>query len=129
MTHFNFTKSGLQTVGSAANNRLSAALAHMARGLDAYQHVNHQIELGFMGSRRDANSHLGLVGRELFIYPVRPRTPPPELSAGSWNWNVAPCGRLGLAQNCPPWASMIVLQIESPMPMPLDFVVKNGAKI
>jgi hypothetical protein len=36
---------------------------------------------------------------------------------------MAPHGRLGLARNCPPWASMIVLQIESPMPMPLDFVV------
>jgi hypothetical protein len=44
-------------------------------------------------------------------------------SAGSRNWKMAPCGRLGLARNCPPWASMIVLQIESPMPMPLDFVV------
>jgi len=44
-------------------------------------------------------------------------------SAGNRNWKIAPCGRLGLARNCPPWASMIVLQIESPMPMPLDFVV------
>jgi hypothetical protein len=44
-------------------------------------------------------------------------------SAGSRNWKMAPCGRLGLAHNWPPWTSMIVLQIESPMPIPLDFVV------
>src|SRR5882757_7148490 len=45
---------------------------------------------------------------------------------GRVNCNVAPWGRFAVAQSRPPWASMIERQIESPIPMPLDLVVKKA---
>src|SRR3954467_7044762 len=46
---------------------------------------------------------------------------------GSVNSNVAPKGTFGVTHSRPPWASMIERQIESPIPMPLDFVVKKAS--
>ena len=43
--------------------------------------------------------------------------------AGKVNWNIAPRGRLASAHKRPPWASMMDRQIESPIPIPLVFVV------
>jgi hypothetical protein len=39
---------------------------------------------------------------------------------------VAPWGTFAVAHSRPPWASMIERQIESPIPMPLDLVVKKA---
>jgi hypothetical protein len=38
------------------------------------------------------------------------------------NWKTAPRGSFGLAHNRPPFASMIDLHIDSPIPKPPDFV-------
>src|SRR5712671_5340756 len=45
------------------------------------------------------------------------------VGAGIVNRNRAPCDACPVAHSRPPWASMIERQIESPMPMPFDFVV------
>src|ERR1700692_1084465 len=39
---------------------------------------------------------------------------------------MAPWGMVAVAHSRPPWASMIERQIESPIPMPPDLVVKKG---
>src|SRR5277367_3098312 len=44
---------------------------------------------------------------------------------GRVNWTVAPCGSWGAAQIRPPCNSMIERQIDSPIPMPPDLVVKK----
>src|ERR1700693_4047789 len=41
---------------------------------------------------------------------------------------MAPWGTFAVANSRPPWASMIERQIESPIPMPLDLVVKKALK-
>ena len=48
-------------------------------------------------------------------------------ASGTVNVKAAPWGSLGVAQRRPPWASTIERQIESPMPMPLGFVVKKAS--
>ena len=53
----------------------------------------------------------------------------PQLASaetGSRTRNAAPRSGLFVAQRMPPWASTIVRAIESPMPRPSAFVVKNG---
>jgi hypothetical protein len=40
---------------------------------------------------------------------------------------IAPRGTLGLAHNCPLWASMIDWQIDRPSPKPPGFVVFEGS--
>src|SRR5262245_58253654 len=40
-----------------------------------------------------------------------------------------PYGVAGVAQSFPPWASMMLRQIDSPMPMPVDLVVNKGSKM
>jgi hypothetical protein len=40
---------------------------------------------------------------------------------------VVPWGTFAVAHSRPPWASTIERQIESPIPMPLDLVVKKGS--
>src|ERR1700686_2953155 len=45
---------------------------------------------------------------------------------GRVNCNVAPWGTFAVAHSLPPWASMIERQTESPIPMPLDLVVKKA---
>lgn len=42
------------------------------------------------------------------------------------NWNTEPRGVLGKTDSMPSWASMIDRQIDSPIPMPPDLVVKSG---
>ncbi|BCG94114.1 hypothetical protein MesoLj131a_29780 [Mesorhizobium sp. 131-2-1] len=42
---------------------------------------------------------------------------------GKVNWNMAPVGAFVSAHNRAPWASMIERQMDSPMPVPLGFVV------
>jgi hypothetical protein len=42
---------------------------------------------------------------------------------GMLNWKIAPHGTFGLAHNLPPCASMIDLQMDSPIPIPVAFVV------
>jgi hypothetical protein len=39
---------------------------------------------------------------------------------------IVPPPGLGATVICPPWASMIVREIDSPTPMPCRFVVTNG---
>jgi hypothetical protein len=43
--------------------------------------------------------------------------------------SAVPCGARGATHSCPPWASMIDRQIESPIPRPSGFVVKKGSKM
>ena len=47
---------------------------------------------------------------------------------GRLNRKTAPRGSFAEAHSCPSCASMIERQIESPIPMPLDLVVKNELK-
>ena len=49
--------------------------------------------------------------------------------AGNVNSNVLPAPELRLAHMRPPCCSMIDRQIDSPMPMPWDLVVKNASKM
>src|SRR5580693_2661329 len=51
------------------------------------------------------------------------------ISMGSVNWKVAPRPELALAHKRPPCDSMIDRLIESPIPVPSGFVVKNASKI
>jgi hypothetical protein len=48
---------------------------------------------------------------------------------GIVNRNSVPCGVHGEAQSRPPCASIILRQIDSPMPMPADLVVNSGSKM
>ena len=52
-----------------------------------------------------------------------------ELLPCKVNWNTAPRGMFGDTDKRPSWASMIARQIDSPIPMPSDLVVKSGLKI
>src|SRR5260221_2203378 len=80
-----------------------------------------------------------LLGSQGGFYRSRDRLPPARLgrglgqepfgaAVGTMNWKTAPRGDCGDAQRRPPWASTIDRQIDSPMPMPLGFVVKKGSK-
>jgi hypothetical protein len=51
------------------------------------------------------------------------KTHDPTGTAGRVNRNTAPRGSLASAHSRPPWALMMERQIDSPIPMPLDFVV------
>src|SRR5450755_583230 len=50
-------------------------------------------------------------------------------TVGNVNRNVAPSVALFSAQMRPPCASIMVRETDSPIPMPLAFVVKNGSKM
>ena len=50
-------------------------------------------------------------------------------SAGSINQKTAPCGLFGATHTRPSCASIIERQIDRPIPIPPDFVVKNGSNI
>jgi hypothetical protein len=45
---------------------------------------------------------------------------------GSANWKVAPYPAFGVAHSRPPCASTMERQIDNPIPMPADFVVKKA---
>src|SRR5258705_11366488 len=45
------------------------------------------------------------------------------------NLNTAPRGVFGETHNRPSWASMIARQIDNPIPIPSDLVVKSGLNI
>jgi hypothetical protein len=47
-------------------------------------------------------------------------------ATGSGNWTIAPCGSLGAVHSRPPCAPMIERLIDSRMPMPPGFVVRNA---
>jgi class 3 adenylate cyclase len=49
--------------------------------------------------------------------------------SGSAKWKIVPEGTLGVVHSLPSCASIMVLQIANPSPIPLIFVVKNGSKI
>jgi hypothetical protein len=44
-------------------------------------------------------------------------------TVGTVNWKTVPDGSIASAQSRPPWASMMERQIDSPIPIPLRFVV------
>jgi hypothetical protein len=44
-------------------------------------------------------------------------------------WKIEPCGIAADAHRRPPWASMMDRQMESPIPIPRDLVVKKTSKI
>ena len=52
----------------------------------------------------------------------------PAVSVGRVNSNTAPV-ELGAIPRWPPWDSMMEWLIDSPIPMPFPFVLKNGSKM
>jgi len=58
-----------------------------------------------------------------------PLQPASEVTAGSANWKTAPRGWFGMTQIRPPWATGIERLMDSPIPIPSDFVVKKRSKI
>ena len=127
-------KSRAEVVGGAQHQRLDVDAHPRRRGLDLFEerfgeracHARPKLSIPEMSAlpaeRGHRKSDAKCQKRTSRAYSITPS------AGGSTTSNIEPCGCADDADNRPPWASTMERQIESPMPMPSDLVVKNVSK-